>query len=541
MTKRQRNLLFITSDQLRADACFGDFVKTPNLDKLRQDGSVTFMRHYANSVPCAPARATLHTGTYSMNNHVHDNGCPLSESISNWANELRTKMDADPVLIGYVDQTIDVSIHSEDDERIQQWEGGHLPGLRRLTETDVMGTPKWLEERNISAGAFSTGHQGWNGYNGDQSWMRQQMWDKECEPYPLPTVYKAEDSDTRVLTERAIQFIQNSEGPFHVHLSLLKPHPPWAAPEPFNEMYKPEDIARSEPVVRCESVEAESQAHPWLKMMHEQDGGLSIFGANATAKEIDDDELYMVKSSYYALISEMDHNLGLLFDSLKETGQWDNTLIVFTSDHGEMMGDHWFMGKLGFHEKSYHIPLVIRDPTRLARDEFSSEKFCFTENVDIMPTILEWFDIKSPHQCDGRSVIPILEKHRGKEPEYIPIGWRSAAHYEVNYSSWGQLEDVNDFHGKSLGLKSPDECYLCVTQEDRFKLVYFLGNLPPLLFDLKSDPGELENLANQPEHKMTLIRMLSEMLDWRMTYSGAVHRHLKKTKINYSNQVVSRL
>eukprot|EP00511_Aplanochytrium_stocchinoi_P009434 CAMPEP_0204868890 /NCGR_PEP_ID=MMETSP1348-20121228/28037_1 /ASSEMBLY_ACC=CAM_ASM_000700 /TAXON_ID=215587 /ORGANISM="Aplanochytrium stocchinoi, Strain GSBS06" /LENGTH=531 /DNA_ID=CAMNT_0052022009 /DNA_START=107 /DNA_END=1701 /DNA_ORIENTATION=+ len=505
MRKRQRNVLFITSDQLRADAVYGNFVKTPSLDKLRQDGAVSFRRHYANSAPCAPARAALHTGTYMMNNSVSDNGCPLSEHITNWAKEIRDQGKHDPVLIGYVDQTIDVGVHPPDDPRLSDWEGGHLPGLRRLTETDNMGTPKWLKERGLSSGAFSTGLQGWNGYHGDQGWMRERQWDKQCEPYPLPAAFKIEDSDTRVLTESAINFIESAQGEFHLHLSLLKPHPPWAAPEPFNTMYDPQAIARECPAIRANTHNNESDLHPWLNMMHSQDGGLAMYGANATAKEMDEDELYLVKSSYYALISEMDSNLGLLFDSLKASGQWENTLIIFTSDHGEMMGDHWFMGKLGFHESSFHIPLVVRDPDRLSYGDCGEEAILFTENVDIMPTILEWLSLKIPHQCDGMSLLPILDFHKlPKENQYV-FEWRNAAHFEVNYSCWGQLGDHDSFLGQSLGLKSPDDCYMCTLREDRFKLVYFFGHLQPLLFDMHQDPDESTNLADVPQHKSTLF------------------------------------
>lgn len=99
---RKRNVLLITADQLRADCVYGSYVQTPNIDKLRNDGAVTFTRNYCNSTPCAPARASIHTGCYLMNHCVTDNGSPFNPLILNWAKVARELGGYDPVLIGYV-------------------------------------------------------------------------------------------------------------------------------------------------------------------------------------------------------------------------------------------------------------------------------------------------------------------------------------------------------------------------------------------------------------------------------------------------------
>src|ERR1700743_3374952 len=111
--------------------------------------------------------------------------------------------------------------------------------------------------------------------------------------------------------------------------------------------------------------------------------------------------------------------LGRVFAFLKQTGRWDNTLIIFTSDHGEQMGDHWLLGKCGYFDASYRIPLIVRDPRGLADASRREIVESFTENVDVMPTMLDALGLDIPVQCDGRSLAPILEIGRA------PANWRA--------------------------------------------------------------------------------------------------------------------
>ena len=122
----------------------------------------------------------------------------------------------DPVLIGYVDQTADPTQHAWDDDVFKNWAGGTLPGLRRLTDTDVMGTPAWLRERGIAVPEGlsplvpkESKEPNWNGYIGDSTWIGTQDKSVDCSPFPQPAAFKQEDSDTRVLCDRAIAFIRD--------------------------------------------------------------------------------------------------------------------------------------------------------------------------------------------------------------------------------------------------------------------------------------------------------------------------------------------
>jgi arylsulfatase A-like enzyme len=410
-----RNVLLITADQFRADLLQSSFVQTPNLDALIDDGAVCFNQHYCQSTPCAPARASLHTGCYMMSHQVDDNGAPLTEALTNWAKEAKEQAGYVPTLIGYVDQTVDTRTHSADDPKLEDWEGGHLPGLTRLMETDSMGTKEWLKQRGIPTEGAPEAH-GWNGYNGDTWWIEQSRDSADSangSSHPKPAAYSANDTDTRVLTDRAIQFIerqyddskptgtsadgtQQGEPPgWMLHLSLRAPHPPWVAPEPFNSMYSCADIAAAAKTcatcatARAASVAAEANTHEWLRMIHSLGGegaagklsgwhsihsacfipacpafasftpkfvhtptppthSLPTGGSSKTAKNVTNEELLQAKSAYFALVSEVDANLGRLFNRMKTLQRgaigssasgscYGETLIIFTSDHAEQV------------------------------------------------------------------------------------------------------------------------------------------------------------------------------------------------------------
>ena len=158
---------------------------------------------------------------------------------------------------------------------------------------------------------------------------------------------------------------------------------------------------------------------------------------------------------------------------MKKHGDWDDTIIILTSDHAEMMGDHRMLGKGGFFDGSYHIPLIIRDPRRKAAGR---KVEAFTEAVDILPTTLELLGSDAPAHLDGRSLAPFLD---GKEP----AGWRDAAHWEFDFRSIskGKAE-------KHFGISSR-QCNLAVIRTEKFKYVHFGGGLPPVLFDLAQRSG----------------------------------------------------
>jgi arylsulfatase A-like enzyme len=208
------------------------------------------------------------------------------------------------------------------------------------------------------------------------------------------------------------------------------------------------------------------------------------------------------------MMSEVDDQIGRLMDHLAESGELDDTLVVFTSDHGEMLGDHWMLAKYGYFDQAFHIPLIVRDPSTAADPGRGRTVDDFTENVDVKPTILEWLGCEPPAQCDGLSLLPFCH---GETPQ----DWRQEAHWEYDFRDVaGQRPE------QALGLTS-DQCALGVIRDKRYKYVHFTA-LPPLFFDLEEDPGEFRNLAQDPAARPLVLDYAQKMLSWRMNHDERV-------------------
>lgn len=490
------NILFITADQWRGEclsALGHPVVKTPQLDALAREG-VLFRRHYANAVPCGPSRASLHTGMYLQNHRSGTNGTPLDARHTNWAKEAGGN-GYDPVLFGYTDTSQDPREEDPDSPWLQTYEGP-LPGIRPVCMMGTWPTPwtDWLAEHGYKVPDDIRAAYGERLPGPDY---------EDGAPVPRPLIYPKEVDDTNFLTNRVIDYIDASDRPFIAHLSLLRPHPPFVAPEPFNAMYDPAGVPG---FARKPTIEEEGEQHPWLA--HQL--GRRLYHAPQ-----DEKKLRRLKAVYYGLMSEVDEALGRLFTFLKESGRWDNTLIIFTSDHGEQMGDHWLLGKGGYFDASYHIPLIIRDPRKEADATRGSVVEHFTENVDIMPTMLDLIGTEIPVQCDGASLRPFLE---GRVPET----WRSEAHWEFDFR-----DPADDTAEKRLGL-TLHQCTMNIIRDEKYKYVHFT-KLPPLFFDLEKDPDEFVNRANDPAYLPLVLEYAQKLLSWRMNHDEQTLTHIALT------------
>ena len=498
MSRPPRNVLLITADQWRAD-CFSwrdhPCVETPHLDALARDG-VAFARHYCQAVPCGPSRASLHTGLYLMNHRSGTNGTPLDRRHDNWAQIVR---DAgyDPVLFGYTDTSPDPRDYAPDDPILTTYEGV-LPGLRPevlLTGENIATWVAWLRERGVAIPQREV-----DLYLKKADQLEYELGGATPAPLALP----AELHDTVFMTEQVIEYLTGRTEPWCVHLSLLRPHPPWIAPAPYNSRYPPDELPG---FVRAASAEEEAAQHPWLAFQM----------ADRHYRAPDSEKrLRRLKASYFGLMSEVDDNLGRLFAHLKATGQYDDTLIVFTSDHGEQIGDHWLLGKCGYFDQSYHIPLIVRDPRREADATRGRTVDAFTENVDILPTMLDWLKLDTPPTCDGRSLLPFVTS------SVTPAGWREEAHWEFDFR-----DATSDTAERALGIPL-HACTLNVLRGDRYKYVHFAG-LPPLLFDLHDDPHEFRNRANDPSYLPVALDCAQRMLTWRMRHDEQTLTHMALT------------
>lgn len=501
---KRRKILFISADQWRGEclsALAHPCVRTPNLDRLAARGTL-YRNHFAQCSPCGPSRTSMLTGLYLLNHRSGRNGTPLDARHTNVAIEAR-KAGFDPILFGYTDTSVDPRQYDRADPILTTYEGV-MPGFSvGLQLDDRMAA--WV--RDLKA-------RGYDLPEGRRSVYR---------PVPnfpgaenrghsfSPTSFSAEHSETAFMANAALDYMRaHRNEDWFMHLVFLRPHPPVIAPEPYNAMYDPAEVPMP---VRAASPEQESEQHPYLKylLFHQREIGWYSEHFPSDLCEIDDREVRQLRATYYGMISQVDDQVGRILDHLASTGEDKDTLILFTCDHGEMLGDHWMWGKEGYFNRAYHIPLIVVDPTATAEGGRGRIVPLHTEAIDIMPTILDWLGLPTPANCDGRSLAPLLAGE-------TPTDWRREAHWEYDFR-----DVVKQGPEKALGLSS-DDCTLAAMKDDRFKYVHFAA-LSPLLFDLTKDPGELRNVANDPDYQAVRLDMAERMLSWRL-------RHAERTLAN---------
>ncbi len=516
MSTLRPNILLITLDQFRAD-CLGvaghPAARTPNLDRLANQG-IRFANHYSNCAPCGPARASLLTGLWQMNHRVTNNGAPLADHLPMLPRMLR-EHGYDPTLFGYSDTALDPATLDQHDPRRTSYEqpmSGFSAGL--LLDDDIGPWIDWL-----------AGH----GY--DVPTDHRDIYEPTDIEIPAdrgatwrPARYAAEHSESAFMTETALEWLRapgRTDEPWCAHLSYLRPHPPYLAPAPFHDMFDPADMPDP---VRRSTLEDEAALHPFLG------GALSVVPSPA-----DDLDQRQLQATYYGMIAEVDDHVGRLLDGLDALGMASDTVVVLTSDHGEQLGDHWLIEKVGFFDQSYRIPLIIRLPGHIAAAGSSATAGsvaaggtvvdAFTEAVDIAPTLLDLVGAPPPDFCDGASLRPFLE-HGATAPEQ----WRRGVHYEYDFRDPG-----SELIEALYGLRQ-DQCALAVLRDDTTKYVQFCGTFPSLLFDLAEDPHELVDRSEDPDMTPRLLAMTRQLLSMRMehtdprlantraTASGTVHR-----------------
>ena len=487
------NVLFITADQFRGDCLSGvghPVARTPNLDRLAE-GGVSFGRHFANAAPCGPSRASLYTGMYLFNHRAAINGSPLDDRHTNVAREARA-LGYEPALFGYTDIGVDPRTVAPDDRALWSYEGV-LPGFDPVCHLPEGDPEEWL------------------------TWMRKDGVDVPDEWRPFVdqpvegtygrTQYDAEHSQTKFLTDRVLDFVEDAgERPWFVHLSYLRPHPPYLAPAPYDTMYDPATVPAP---VRAPSRFEEGQQHDLLGVMID----------HPLIKSPDDDQAQReFQAVYYGMVTEVDDQLGRLFAWLDETGQADNTIVIFTSDHGELLGDHWLLQKIGWFDTAYHVPLIIRDPRSSFDTTRGTTVEVFTEHVDVTPTICDLLGADIPLQCDGRPLTPWIA---GETPD----GWRDAAHFELDLRD-PDSRFLEDAFGITL-----EECSVAVMRDEHGKYVQFAGHhaFPPIFFDIDTDPEQLVNRADDPAYAARVLDYAQRMLSWRMRHNERTLTGMKLT------------
>ena len=234
-----------------------------------------------------------------------------------------------------------------------------------------------------------------------------------------------EHSETPYMTRRAMDFITEAEAdgrPWCLHLSYIKPHWPYIAPEPYASMYGAADV---QPAIRSEKERQE--AHPVFAAYMDMRYSRNMSRDEAREKVI---------PTYMGLIKQIDDQMGVLMQFLEARGLLDTTMIVFTSDHGDYLGDHWMGEKDLFHDQSAKIPLIVIDPSAEADSTRGTVCDALVEAIDLAPTFIDYFGGKPPdHILEGRSLMPLLHGE-------TPADWRKVVFSEYDYSHAGRAAEA---------------------------------------------------------------------------------------------------
>lgn len=502
-----KNILFIMCDQLRADylGCNGHpTIRTPNIDALAARG-VNFSRAFCQAPVCGPSRMSFYTGRYMFSHGATYNNVPLR--IDEWT--LGDYMRELNVRTGLVGKT-----HFQADRQTMTRLGIDPADFPTLSQC---GFEPWERDDGLHPDQTADPNLAYNtylrqqGYNGDNPWHSvansadgpdgEILSGWYMRNARLPARVKAEHSETAYMTNRAMEMIDAlADDPWCLHLSYVKPHWPYLAPAPYNDMYSAADI-----LLANRDAAEKTTAHPVIEafMQHEE-------SLNFSRNEVRE----TVIPAYMGLISEIDDHIGRLMAFLEAQGRLDDTLIVLTSDHGDYLGDHWLGEKEMFHEESLRIPMIVVDPSSEADGVRGSPDARLVEAIDLIPTFVETLGGNpAGHRLEGRSLLPLLHGNANG-------GWRDAVFSEADYA----------WRGARLSLNLPsDKSRAFMVRTNEWKYISYEG-FRAQLFDLQNDPQERRDLGQDPAFE-GVRRSLDERL-----YHWMRQRKLRTT---VSNEFVS--
>lgn len=422
------NILLVMADQLvpfLMGAYDHPIVQTPHLDGLVAGGT-RFDAAYTPYPLCAPARAALLTGRYASRMGIFDNAALFPADEPTLAHYL-TNAGYDCVLSG--------KMHFIGPDQLHGYN-------RRLTTDIFPANIAWVPV----AGAPDEGGHAYN-YVPPRTGVRP--WNK----------FLAYDEE---VTFRAVEYLReraylHSDQPFFLTVSFHHPHDPFQVTPELWGLYdgQPIDI----PTFPDNLEETYSELDRWLNAVHSV-GEVALR---------DPDNLRTLRRAYYSLVTYVDRKVGQLLATLEEAGERDNTIIIFTSDHGDMLGEKGMVQKRCFYEWSARVPLIIYRPARTATRRITAP----VTLLDLLPTLLEFAAVPGADDLpyDGMSLLPILEG--AEEPDRVVF---------------------SEYHVEKV--KNPS----FMVRRGRYKYVYIHG-FGRQLFDLDADPGEWHNLVQEPVYQ----------------------------------------
>ncbi len=435
------NILLIMTDQQRGD-CLGcdghPVLETPYLDQLAAEG--TRFRHAYSAVPsCIPARATLltgmdqwHTGLLGMNSGVW--GTIRSDYAHTLPGELARG--------GYHTQGIG-KMHFTPARALNGFHHTILDEHHMDQPGQISDYKRWFEQHKAESYGIHDHGLDWN------SWVAR--------PSHLPEHLHP----THWTAQQAIEFLDRRDPtkPFFLKVSFIRPHSPYDPPQRYYDLYKDRPIP--DPYVGA-----------WASVHDDPAEAVKI---DAWRGRRSAEEIRRARACYYGNITFIDHQIGRLFLEMHchHREAWDNTLVVFLSDHGDMLGDHHLWRKTYAYEGATRIPMMVRLPNawKAPRGQVLEQ---VVELRDVMPTLLDAAGLTVPSTCQGQSLLALV---RGQKD----VSWRPYLHGE---------------HGLAY---HPDQVNHYLT-DGREKYIWFPYLDREQLFDLTADPGECHDLAGSPQH-----------------------------------------
>jgi arylsulfatase A-like enzyme len=453
------NILWICTDQQRFDtiASLGNpHIRTPNLDRLAAEGTA-FTHAFAQNPVCTPSRACFLTGRYPRTTRARQNGqdIPADEVLF-------PRMAAD---LGY-DCGLSGKLHVsaackrtepriDDGYRVFQW--SHHPAPDWPDNAYI----HWLEAKGHTWDELYEGAQGRPAYPGVPAEFHQTTW---C-------------------AEKAIEFIDEPrDGPWLFSLNCFDPHHPFDPPREFLERYDPDAL----PPPR--TVPGELDAKPvYQRLDHAGAYGGRGLGYDA----LTDRQRREVIAAYYAMVELIDDQVGRLLDHLDRTGQRGNTIVIFHSDHGEMLGDHGiYLKGPHMYDCAVRVPLIVSWPGHIEQGLRSE---ALVELTDLVPTLFELMGEQVPDRVQGRSFAPILTGEA--EPR---------EHREDVFAEYYNAMPVHERHGIRP--------YVSMIRTRSHKLAVAHDQGTGELYDLAADPGEHENLWESAAHQGVKLELICRLL-----------------------------
>lgn len=494
-TKRL-NFVFFLVDQMRAD-CFGkaghDLVKTPNLDKLCEEG-IMFSNAFSPSPICVPARSQIMTGRWGHetgNRWGNSSWCyrtntPLADNNGVILDPEVTTLPEILTLEGYMTAAIGKCHYYPRDNMygFLYRENGQSTG-KYINNNDCYW--KYLDEAGYDSLHMDS-------FGAPTGYHDKRPGEEEvCRIVPYITQMPAEHQFTTWCGKRAIKFLEDKtvDRPFFLQIGFHAPHDPYCVSKPYDQLYDWQDIELPE------QPEDITQFPSWLY------NGEKYGKIDPQNPELSEEEMKKNWAYYLANITFIDEQIGKVVNYLKKTNQYNNTFFIFTSDHGDHMGQHYSYGKSTMMEESIHIPLVIAGQPVKRRGKSDQ----LVTLMDLYPTILNLIDLN------------LFE---------MPDDLRDA--YTINLTN-DDILDNDDNRKNVFGELGEGEDRQYMVRSKTHKYIYHPAQKEEEFFNLIEDPGELKNLAVLPEYKNDNMKekLKQELFDWlnresNYCYSGREYK-----------------